>query len=174
MDNDKQRLFFALSPDDKSLESIVALQQQYNSKDGKWTKRENLHATLYFLGNISENDLDCVLAKVRQIKHQPFSLCFDKTGIFKRSGILWLGAQENTEDILLLYKKLCFALLECHFELEKRPYTPHITLARKFKGKPDINPFEPICFPVHKISLLASIPIIGGVEYHIVENISLT
>ena len=106
--------------------------------DVRWTRPDTLHLTLHFFGEISEESLDKAGACMVSIESlfSPFSLLFTGLGAFPspdRARVFWLGVQS---DILArLYRELIGRLAACGFEIEQRPFQPHITLGRS-RGAP--------------------------------------
>ena len=74
-----------------------------------WSRRENLHLTLEFLGEV--RDTAPVVEAMERVKAHKFSICFTDTGRFRRDGgdIFWLGVA-RTEPLMLLQAQLHEAL----------------------------------------------------------------
>ncbi len=112
-----------------------------------WTKKESIHLTVKFLGNIDgkfkaqnsnvkTNEEDRLLEKIKQgieeavVGIKPFELVFDKLGYFEREQlIVWLGAKTNSY-LDLLIKQLDIEMKQLGFDKKRREFTPHITLGR--------------------------------------------
>lgn len=106
--------------------------------DVRWTRPDTLHLTLHFFGDISEESLDKAGACMVSIGSlfAPFSLLFSGLGAFPapdRARIFWLGVQ--SEPLVRLHSALTARLGSCGFEIEQRPFRPHITLGRS-RGAP--------------------------------------
>ena len=69
---------------------------------------------------------------MNSIDIEPFFIELDKMGKFKGRGgdIYWIGFKESAE-LQCLYEELSRKLRKNRFQLEDRPYTPHLTLGRK-------------------------------------------
>ena len=98
---------------------------------------EKMHVTLAFMGNTSADRQRCFEQAADGIKGEPFRLVLDHFGHFPRPQIFWLGPTEYPEVLGMLVKRLVSALETCGFEPEQRPYRPHVTLARKVRGRPE-------------------------------------
>lgn len=136
------RLFIAVDfPEkvrDEILNSTKSLRKQF--PEVAWTKKENIHLTIKFLGNINsklkddkENEL---LEKIKQgiekssVGIEPFELVFEKLGFFDREQlIIWLGAKANPQ-LSLLIERLDKEMEKLGFAKERRLFTPHITIGR--------------------------------------------
>ncbi len=100
-----------------------------------WTRLENLHLTLKFLGDTSLEQLDKVKRSLGEAAEQtvPFKVSLKGVGGFpneKKPRILWVGVDEGEAEL----KKL-FYLLEREVALlglkeEKNEFVPHLTLGR--------------------------------------------
>lgn len=100
-----------------------------------WVHVEDLHITLAFLGSASAEQLKTLhtLLKEEVTKHDEFSLNVDHFGFFgnKQSPrIFWAGVKEQ-HSLYRLQKQVSYVCEKAGFTLEKRAYSPHITLARK-------------------------------------------
>ncbi|MDQ0161011.1 RNA 2',3'-cyclic phosphodiesterase [Aeribacillus alveayuensis] len=106
----------------------------------KWVYREDYHITLAFLGPIeSEKQLERLYRDVSDaIKGVgPFSLQISDIGVFGRPEsprILWVGI-EKSKELDELRNRVYNACVQIGFSLDSRAFKPHITVARKYKGK---------------------------------------
>lgn len=131
--------FFALNLPQKTKEELNALCDKLKGEFpfSRWVHELDFHITLAFLGHAEEDKLERAKNLVRrQICQTSFSLIIDHLGFFGRKDaprIFWAGVQ--TEERLHIVRKQVFsACEEAGFELEARPFSPHITLARKWQG----------------------------------------
>ncbi|MET3288009.1 RNA 2',3'-cyclic phosphodiesterase [Brevibacillus fluminis] len=132
------RLFVALQLPDTAIQSITRIQDKLKGEIGadRWQPLANLHLTLHFLGDVEDSliplickDMDLVSSII-----EPFTLVLGSFGAFPRAEkprVLWLGLNGQRKVLsqlhLLLGKR--FDLHEgLHYD--RRPYHPHITLAR--------------------------------------------
>lgn len=97
---------------------------------GNFTRRENYHLTLVFLGETDR--LDDVIAAMDTVDAPPFPLRTCGVGRFRRSSgdILWVGVQA-APGLIEAQWQLSHALAGAGFPLEERAYRPHLTLARR-------------------------------------------
>jgi len=102
----------------------------------RWVRRENLHLTLRFIGEVDggqAHDIDAALAAV---KGKAFSLAFSGLGCFDRRGrvhTLWADI-ERSEPLIRLQAKIESALVRASLEPERRKFKPHAALARMKNG----------------------------------------
>lgn len=166
----KQRLFFALWPDDAvraSLSSVIKQVTQHHQ--GKAVRTDNLHITLAFLGYVSDAQRECIEAVADSISMTPFNLRFDHAGWFKRPKVLWLGANETPNALMQLITNLNQGLRGCDIALDDRPFAAHLTLMRKVKEFHEME-MEPIDWRVERFCLVQSFTQPEGVEYRVVKS----
>ncbi len=100
----------------------------------RWVHPENLHVTLWFLGEVAEDRCAAIASTLRQRFETPsFDLVITGAGLFPPSGLprtLWLGLSAGTDPLVALYRELSARLPALGFQPEKRPYSPHLTVAR--------------------------------------------
>lgn len=130
------RLFFAieLSVDvRKQLTSLMKhLRMQEWERHIRWSQPENLHVTLRFLGNCTEEQM---LTLVRQIpegvkKIPPFTLQLGNVALFpstKNPRVLAVNVVP-CQQLYLLLTAIEEGVVQTGFPPEQRPYLPHITL----------------------------------------------
>ena len=100
-----------------------------------WTASQNLHITLYFLGEILPERATAVERSMRDVASGsgPFSLAPGGGGAFpgtRNPRILWVGFLEPLELVRQLQQNMGNALSGVGFPREDRPYHPHITVGR--------------------------------------------
>ncbi|UAL46586.1 RNA 2',3'-cyclic phosphodiesterase [Sutcliffiella horikoshii] len=109
----------------------------------RWVHPEDLHITLAFLGDLEEGQKDklTTLLKETVTNHQRFSLTLSDLGTFgnpQSPRIFWYGIEKSTE-LNLLRKSVYDACEMVGLQLDTRPFHPHITVARKWKGPGSID-----------------------------------
>ena len=103
----------------------------------RWTRPENMHLTLRFLGDVSERDAHHVDDALDAIDEGAFEMALSGVGVFEsRHGprALWIGVEPNP-PLMHLQDKVERAIQMLGYPPEPRKFTPHITLAR-FKSRP--------------------------------------
>ena len=140
----------------------------------KWVDPGNLHLTLRFIGEVSENtaaDIDEALMRVRA---RPFTVQLAGTGVFggNRPNALWVGV-ERAPDLVRLRDRIEQALIRAGLPPEQRRFAPHVTLARLRDPVPDQlgqylaahARFRAEPMRVDQFSLIASFPTKAGSVY---------
>jgi 2'-5' RNA ligase len=128
------RLFIAVNFNDETRARLLALRDKLRSlsKRGNFSAPENLHLTLVFLGECDVKQAAVVKAIMNAVKFEPFGITINNIGMFKRGAtdIWWAGA-EISEPLINLQRDLTNRLTDAGFTLDKRKYSPHITLGRE-------------------------------------------
>lgn len=105
----------------------------------KWVESENLHWTLQFLGDLKDEEIAEVCRRVQRVvaNVEPFSLTANGVGAFpkpERPKVLWLGADEGSNDFCRLQRAIEQSLNDLGFRGENRQFVPHLTLGRVGPG----------------------------------------
>lgn len=119
-----------------------------------WVHPQDLHITLAFLGNAPEVNMKAAneLIGVALNDTTTFKLEIDHLGIFGRKDsprIFWAGLEKSSE-LNEVREAVFSSCTTAGFSLETRPFSPHITIARKWVGEKAfeagqleaVNPFK--------------------------------
>ena len=162
------RLFVAINFNDKTRAQLLALRDELCacSKGGNFSRENNLHLTLAFLGECDEKKTAAARAALDLLNFEPFHIDIECVGRFKREGgdIWWAGVQKS-KQLLDLQSELANLLSAAGFCLDGGKYTPHITLGREVIT--DALPFSvaPFGEKVSGIDLMKSERIKGNLSY---------
>ncbi len=100
---------------------------------GSFTRPENLHLTLAFLGE--QPDTAAAVRAMERVSLPPFSFTLERTGAFRsREGDTLYLAPGRVGALPELAAALREALEEAGIPLEARPFVPHLTLGRRVRG----------------------------------------
>ncbi len=130
------RLFVACELPDEVLSALGQLQddlQLAGAEQVRWVRPEGIHLTLKFLGNVEAALVDDVTASLSAcIEPFVFRVRPDRLGGFggRRLRVVWLGLDGQTQELADLAKTVERALEPLGFPAERRPFAPHLTLAR--------------------------------------------
>ncbi len=101
--------------------------------DIRWSPPENLHITTKFIGHWDAERLEEVKAALSTVKAEsPIRISISGLGWFPNSRsprVFWAGV-EAPPALAELAEKTEQALAEIGVPVEKRPFSPHLTLAR--------------------------------------------
>ncbi|MGC2203407.1 MAG: RNA 2',3'-cyclic phosphodiesterase [Stellaceae bacterium] len=98
----------------------------------KWVDPGNLHLTLRFIGEVSEDSAADVDDALSRLSARRFTLQIAGTGVFgagDKPRSLWAGV-ERTSELAGLRHKVEQALIRVGLPPEPRKFAPHVTLAR--------------------------------------------
>ena len=131
------RAFVALLLDEATRAAVTAEVDRLRplSRAVAWVPAANLHLTLSFLGEQSEERLAEALAAVGEAASAgaPFEVALHGLGAFPglaRPRIFWVGLAEGGPAARGLQARLAAALVARGFPPETRPWHPHLTIGR--------------------------------------------
>ncbi len=130
------RLFVALALPDAVAASLLLIQG--GVPGARWQRREQLHLTLRFIGEVNGQDaamLDDALANIRA---PAFDLQLHAVGQFggKQIHSLWAGVRKN-EALEHLQRKVDSAIRRVGQPQDQHKFMPHVSLARLRHPEPD-------------------------------------
>jgi 2'-5' RNA ligase len=189
------RLFVAVELPENWLEGLGRLTEQLKAALAREPKTstarlrlvrpEGIHCTLKFLGEVPPDRLDPIEAALSRIVIVPPAIRLEigAPGTFGRSPrVVWVGMKGDGGALTSLAERIDAALAPLGFERERRPFSPHLTIARlpddlspevrtavarvaSGLSAPDIAPFS-----VERISLTRSFLGPGGARYERVAS----
>ncbi len=152
----KRRLFFALWPDEAVLKALAKLCQGLDLGEGKPVDCGKFHITLVFLGEVPEDKIEALKMLAEKLAFRPCELTFNRLEHWVRSAVLCLTAETVPEPLTELVKELKRGVRKLGFKLERRPFRPHLTLARKVRKRVAACAIDPVYWPVRELALVAS------------------
>ena len=165
------RLFIAINFNNDTRSRLLALRDELReqSERGRYSLPENLHLTLVFLGECDGKQAASVKSVLDTVGFKPFDIAVDCIGRFKRYGgdIWWAGLQES-KPLIALQADLTGKLIASGLTLEKRKYSPHVTLGRDVETDATPRSIEPFGETVSNIDLMKSERIGGKLTYSII------
>lgn len=155
------RLFIAINFSPSFKKAILSSAQQLRNCGvrGNFTREENLHLTLAFIGESDRvNDIRGVLDS---IDCAPFDISLGNHGSF--GNLLWIGL-DKSDKLLNLANGIRKKLLDLSFDIDTKPFRPHITVVREASENVDFD--IPACsMTVSRVSLMRSDRINGKLVY---------
>lgn len=160
------RTFIAINFDENTVDKIVGVQDELAERGrGNFTRRENLHLTLAFLGEIDVNQIEEVKSAMNAINLHSMNLTFGKVGYFRGDSELWWIGIDNNPTLLGMQRALINELKKTSVTPDMKKFRPHITLVRQMNiGHADIG-FKPFTTKVSHISLMLSERVNGKLTY---------
>lgn len=171
------RLFIAVNFNDEIKDALfeTALELKAAARSGRVTRRENLHLTLVFIGETNRIDdiLDVMEEATEEVFTAPVRIALSEAGVFRGRGgdLHWIGV-ENTPELKALEKALAGGLRAEGFQIEKRRFTPHITIGREIvlSSAADLR-IRAASMEAKHISLMRSERIDGKLVYTELETV---
>jgi RNA 2',3'-cyclic 3'-phosphodiesterase len=100
--------------------------------EARWARVEGLHATLKFVGHVSDERVEQIKVALGSIETAPFAVRFEGIGFFpnpKAARVFWAGV-DGGKELPRLASAIDAVLEKLGVERETKPYHPHLTLAR--------------------------------------------
>lgn len=120
----------------KKIDQLI-IQEKNNELPIKWTKYENLHITLKFLGEIDETMKQKIIPVLEKISKNfsPFKIGLSDIGCFPHPGnprVLWIGVKQGASILTDIAGEIDKALYALGFIKDKR-FHGHLTIGRTKK-----------------------------------------
>lgn len=114
---------------------INRLREAVPGAQASWSREENIHLTLKFLGEIQTSRLNNLSnAAARAVADfSRFQITLEETGVFSKHGspqVLWIGIKDESGKLAEFHERLEKACAREGFAREERPFHPHLTIAR--------------------------------------------
>jgi 2'-5' RNA ligase len=133
------RLFIALAIPDAVKETIEATQAELRRllppKAARWTRREQFHLTLRFLGNVAASRVEELVEACRSAcqSFSPLYLCAGRIGFFPKAReprVVWVGISDLDDRLAAMWNAVQSATQPFTSEPPESGFTGHVTLAR--------------------------------------------
>ncbi|HEB51647.1 MAG TPA: RNA 2',3'-cyclic phosphodiesterase [bacterium] len=101
--------------------------------DLKWVAPDQMHVTLVFAGDVEERAARELGHAVQEVALPPLSLSLASFGVFPPKGlprVIWAGLGGDVEALRALHEELAARAEQIGVPREKRPFSPHVTVAR--------------------------------------------
>jgi 2'-5' RNA ligase len=123
------RVFFAIWPDAASAQALHQVARAAGAIcGGRVVRRDSLHVTLAFLGDIPAERVAAATRVAYGIAAEAFTLTLDRLGYWRHNRILWAGGV--SPRLTFVAAALADGLRAADFALDTRPFVPHMTLLR--------------------------------------------
>lgn len=175
------RLFFALWPDDELAAALADIAGAAARRcGGRPTRRDTVHLTLAFLGDVAATDIETLVTTARRVRAAPFQLSIDRLGYWRHNRLLWAGCAPSAAlDGLALALHRSLAEAGHPAADGGRAFKPHLTLIRKLPSAimpPVLADFAPAALPLWRCTrflLVASRLSAAGPHYATIAEFPL-
>lgn len=169
MNSQRVRVFYALWPDRSANSALTeAARHLHRVVRGRPTRDDSIHLTLAFVGDVDGARLAELMAPPPGLTVPRFSLTFDRWGCWPRNGIAWMAPTRVPERLRELVGGMEAWLRDSGFEIDARPFAPHVTLIRKAKCVPLPDLAPPLEWRVDEFVLVRSTLASEGSRYEII------
>jgi 2'-5' RNA ligase len=163
------RCFVGLWPDAPARDRLDALARDWHQRfpGARRMRRDNLHLTLAFIGELDAATAQRVATLISQNTWQRVAWTIDRIGVFDKARVLWAGSGDDPH-LASIASKVRSSLDELTVRYDRKPFVPHVTLLRNVPraalGTAQvIDP--PIEWLAHRPVLLHSIHDESGTRY---------
>lgn len=184
----RHRVFIAINLPQEIKKELAKFYDKWPEVPAKWTAKDNLHITLEFLGDLTDQEIGDACFAVKEVaeNHKTFSINLNKIIYGPQEKfpprMIWVEG-EKSKELSELKKDLQNKLLEkVRFRPDEKVFSPHITLARisewEFKRMnqeevPEISENIDLNFSAESIEVMESEMKRGGPRYTILESHNL-
>jgi RNA 2',3'-cyclic 3'-phosphodiesterase len=137
------RAFVAIAPDPRLVPALAATQAELRLLPGggliRWTKPDQIHLTLRFLGNVPLDETPALIQRLQLAcaDFGPFPLEIAGLGCFpspKRPRVIWIGLDGAIRSLVELQNTIARALSALGNPQDEKTFHPHLTLGRVRPG----------------------------------------
>ena len=126
------RTFVAIEVNNKDvLNSIHKIQTELNIK-AKPVELHNMHFTVQFLGEVSEEMVGKISDALNSIEFSAFSISFVSIGVFPKPNfprVIWIGTGDGINELEKFAEMIRSKLSQLGFSPDKK-FKPHVTIFR--------------------------------------------
>ena len=185
----RHRIFIAINLPEDIKRQLFLYSEKWPELPAKWTTKDNLHITLEFLGDLTDQEIGDVCKITGDVAklHKAFSINLTKVLYGPPQKIpprmVWVQGEKSDELADLKNDLQNYLLEKISFRPETgRGFAPHITLARisewEFRKiepeeRPEVNEDIDLTFTVESIEVMESELRRGGPVYTILESHAL-
>lgn len=167
-----RRLFFAFWPDESLRKAVESARNRLFPLSGRPVAAGGLHVTAAFLGAVNEARLPALLALAGPVA--PLTITLDRLEHWPKPRVLVAATTHLQDDLRAFVDGLWQRLDRLGFAREARPFRPHVTLARDVRSVRAGLRWDPLPWPVDRLSLVESVSTPDGVVYRPVAAAAVT
>lgn len=162
------KVFFALWPTAAERDRLAAWQAPLKRVcGGRAMRRETLHATLLFIGQLERDRLESLQLAAQEVRAEAFELRFDTARYWGHNHIAYAAPGRVPPQLRELVDTLEQRMTGHRFRFEPRVYKPHVTLLRNAQWSDEPLPaMPPVCWQIRDFALVQSLP----EEYRVLER----
>lgn len=167
-------MFYALWPDDDTRAELAEAAARIDLRDANLVRPENLHMTVQFLGTVDSALAEqlCTLQPVPS--RDQFTIEINDVGWWRAPRVAWLApfvVPPQLEEMVLEIREFSE---KWGITPEKRPFVPHVTVARKVRRAPRSFGSITVQWRVDNVALVLSKMEPVGAYYEVQNRWSFT
>lgn len=164
------RYFFALWPDEPTAQALYEqAQAMHTFSGGVFTRLENLHMTLVYLGKVHPDFIKEAMKMAEKMRHQKFSMTLARLSHWSEHQLYWMGLEYEPQALHQFVVSLKHVLMTIGFKPESKPFVPHVTIARKCPNtEEEKRLIAPVIWRVKDFCLVKSSAADGSSAYEII------
>lgn len=131
------RTFIAIDLSEEAKRELAKLQSELkkSNADVKWVEPENVHLTLKFLGEVTDEYVIKVKEVLDKIASQfkPYEIMLSGIGAFPKLDyprVIWVGIEKGKIETKEIADKIEEELSKLDFQKEDREFSAHLTIGR--------------------------------------------
>jgi RNA 2',3'-cyclic 3'-phosphodiesterase len=160
------RVFFGLPVDAPLADTLATLAQEAAAASGgRAMPKANLHATVAFIGSVQRASLAALSSIGENLRADAMDVSLDTLGSFRSARVAWIGPSKVPQSLRDLHASLGAGVVAASYDLDPRPYNPHVTLARHCRHALTRRSIAPLAWHVDRLVLYESISAEGGPRY---------
>jgi RNA 2',3'-cyclic 3'-phosphodiesterase len=177
----QRRVFFALWPDEAQQAALAdAAQRSQLASYGRQVPAINFHVTLVFVGSVAEARLQELLEVAELVSATerisrnggsgPLQLTFDAIEYWKKAKIICATASAPSAVASAISEALKARLVATGFAPDMKPFSAHVTLARKVARPIASLGIHPVSWSFAKFALIESRTLPQGALYSVIHS----
>jgi RNA 2',3'-cyclic 3'-phosphodiesterase len=126
-----ERMFIALTLPLPVRDTVAALAEPVTGLT--WTRPGQLHLTLRFVGEVSGEQREPMVARLATVRVEPFVIPVEGVGTFppnRPPRVVFVGVGSGHPRLFQLRQRIDDAILASGLPLDVRTFHPHVTIAR--------------------------------------------
>ena len=165
------RVFFALVPPPEIRAALAELgRDRARRLHGRPVPADNIHLTLAFVGAWPRARLDALRTAGAALDGEAMRITLDRQGGFRRSGVAWVAPSSAPATLGMLATALAARLRANGVPHDEKPFHPHLTIARKCRGRFVEGATGPYVWDIDEVALVASDTRAEGARYTVLAT----
>lgn len=119
------------------LQNKIIKEQDWRLQQVKPVEKQNLHFSIFFLGEITPETVDILKSRLSGLVFQPFTVTYRGLGVFPsvaKPRIIWMGTDAEGAEMLTNLSQKVVTSIQDVVKPDKQ-FIPHVTLFRIKNGR---------------------------------------